>query len=89
VQHLNGRPDRGLPPFNPAVFVHGCFWHRHEECRCATTPATRVASWQAKFDANVARDSAVRAALLEAGWHVATIWECALRKSEKVAAAAG
>lgn len=85
---VHGRPDLVLPKHRAVIFVHGCFWHRHEGCRYATTPATRVAFWQAKFDANVARDSAVRDALLAAGWRVATIWECALRKPEKVAAAA-
>jgi len=81
---LQGRPDLVLPKYRAVVFVHGCFWHRHEGCRYASTPATRAAFWQAKFDANIARDSAVRGALLAAGWRVATIWECALRKPEQV-----
>jgi DNA mismatch endonuclease (patch repair protein) len=66
------------------VFVHGCFWHRHEGCRYATIPATRPEFWQAKFDANAARDSAVRTSLIQDGWRVATVWECALRKPERV-----
>lgn len=86
---LPGRPDLVLPRFNAAIFVHGCFWHRHEGCRYATTPSTRAEFWQAKFKANVARDSAVRAELLAVGWRVATIWECALRKPEQVTIAAG
>src|SRR6056297_2175394 len=81
---LSGSPDLVLHKHRAVVFVHGCFWHRHEGCRYATTPATRVAFWQAKFDANIARDSAVRGALLAAGWRVATIWECALRKPEQI-----
>lgn len=83
-KNVHGRPDLVLPKHRAVIFVHGCFWHRHEGCRYATTPATRVAFWQAKFDANVARDSAVRRALLTAGWRVATIWECALRKPDQV-----
>lgn len=79
-----GRPDLALPKYRAVVFVHGCFWHRHEGCRYASTPATREEFWQAKFDANIARDSAVRGALLAAGWRVATIWECALRKPEQI-----
>jgi DNA mismatch endonuclease (patch repair protein) len=67
-----------------AVFVHGCFWHRHEGCRYTTTPSTRQDFWQAKFEANVTRDRAVLANLLGDGWRVATIWECALRKAELV-----
>ncbi len=83
-QGLPGRPDLVFPKYRAAVFVHGCFWHRHEECRYATTPATRAEFWQAKFKANVFRDSVVRGALLAGGWRVATIWECALRKPEQV-----
>lgn len=83
---VHGRPDLVLPKHRAVVFVHGCFWHRHEGCRYATTPSTRPEFWQSKFDANVARDSAVRAVLLECGWRVATIWECALRRSEQVEA---
>ncbi|WP_372922008.1 very short patch repair endonuclease [Roseovarius sp.] len=84
---LHGSPDLVLARFNGAIFVHGCFWHRHYECRYATTPSTRTEFWQAKFAANIARDSAVQGSLLKAGWRVATIWECALRKPEQVAAA--
>jgi DNA mismatch endonuclease, patch repair protein len=77
---VHGRPDLVLPKHRAVVFVHGCFWHRHEGCRYATVPATRPEFWQAKFDANAARDSAVRTSLLQDGWRVATVWECALRK---------
>ena len=83
-----GRPDLVLPKYRAVVFVHGCFWHRHLGCRYATNPKSRAEFWEVKFAANVARDSAVRAALLEAGWRVATIWECALRKPEQIAVAA-
>lgn len=79
---LAGSPDLVLPRWKTAIFVHGCFWHRHPECRYATTPSTRREFWLAKFEANVARDSAARASLLVAGWRVATVWECALRKRE-------
>jgi len=85
---VHGRPDLVLPKHRAVVFVHGCFWHRHEGCRYATTPSTRPDFWQAKFEANVARDNAVRATLLEDGWRVATVWECALRKPAQVAASA-
>ena len=81
---VRGRPDLVLPKHRAVVFVHGCFWHRHAGCRYATNPKTRAEFWEAKFAANVARDSAVRDALLVAGWRVATIWECALRKPEQV-----
>lgn len=56
---VHGRPDLVLPKHRAVIFVHGCFWHRHEGCRYATNPSTRTAFWQAKFEANVAQDSAV------------------------------
>lgn len=83
---VHGRPDLVLPKYRAVVFVHGCFWHRHEGCRYATSPSTRPKFWQAKFDANVARDSVVRKTLLKDGWRVATVWECALRKQNQVVA---
>lgn len=83
---VRGRPDIVLPKHRAVIFVHGCFWHRHEGCRYTTSPSTRPEFWQAKFDTNVARDSAVRTTLLESGWRVATVWECALRKPDQVAA---
>ncbi len=82
--HVPGRPDIVLPKHRAVIFVHGCFWHRHAGCRYTTTPSTRPEFWQAKFNANVARDSSVRTALLESGWRVVTVWECALRKPEQV-----
>lgn len=85
---VHGRPDLVLPKHRAVVFVHGCFWHRHEGCRYATVPATRPEFWRAKFDANVARDRTVRTTLLDGGWRVATVWECALRKPDQVAASA-
>lgn len=84
--NVHGRPDLVLPKYRAVVFVHGCFWHRHEGCRYTTTPSTRPEFWQAKFEANVVRDIAVRMALLEDGWRVATVWECALRKPDQIAA---
>ncbi|KAA9009700.1 very short patch repair endonuclease [Histidinibacterium aquaticum] len=83
-----GRPDLVLPKYRAAVFVHGCFWHRHEGCRFATTPSTREEFWRKKFQANVARDEAVREKLLEDCWRLATVWECTLRKPDQVMATA-
>ncbi len=85
---LRGRPDLVFRRFGAVVFVHGCFWHRHADCRHASTPATRPEYWQAKFDANVKRDRAVRAELAAAGWRVATVWACALGTPAGVAASA-
>ncbi len=82
---IAGKPDLLLPKYKAVIFVHGCFWHRHPGCRNASTPSTRPEFWAAKFAANVARDSSVRLSLLQAGWRVATVWECALRTEEGVA----
>jgi DNA mismatch endonuclease (patch repair protein) len=78
---LPGRPDILLPRHRAAVFIHGCFWHRHPGCRLASTPSSNAAFWEAKFSANVGRDAKNKAALLEAGWRVATVWECGLKRA--------
>lgn len=86
---LPGKPDLVLPKHRAAVFVHGCFWHRHEGCRYATTPANNAAAWQEKFAANVRRDAKMRQQLEELGWRVLVIWSCELdeRRLAKLAAA--
>ncbi len=73
---LPGTPDIVLPRHRTAIFVHGCFWHRHEGCTKTTTPKTRQAFWQAKFDANVARDRRNLDLLETLGWRPVVIWEC-------------
>lgn len=85
---LPGRPDLVLPKYGSVVFVHGCFWHRHPGCRYTSIPSTRPDFWQTKFEVNVVRDNAARGALLAAGWRVATVWDCAVRKPQQVEVAA-
>lgn len=80
---LTGHPDLVLAKHRTVIFVHGCFWHRHD-CSKATSPKTRAEFWQAKFDANVARDAAQREALEADGWRVITVWECELRDPEAI-----
>ena len=79
-RRLPGTPDLVFPRYGAVCLIHGCFWHRHPGCAYATTPATRPEFWNAKLDANVARDERNRRKLLKAGWRVAIVWECALRK---------
>ena len=83
---LPGRPDIVLAKWNAAIFVHGCFWHRHSGCNLTTTPLTRPEFWKQKFEANVARDERNRAMLLAAGWRVAIVWECGMRKDPELMA---
>ncbi|WP_202814816.1 very short patch repair endonuclease [Aurantimonas coralicida] len=73
---LPGKPDIVLPSRRIAIFVHGCFWHRHEGCRRARMPATRQEYWVPKFERNVARDIANETALRDLGWDVRIVWEC-------------
>lgn len=87
AKDIPGRPDLTLPKYRAVIFVHGCFWHRHEGCRFTTSPSTRPEFWQSKFAANVRRDKLVREALIKTGWRVASLWECALRKPEQIGAA--
>ena len=77
-----GRPDIVYPGRKIAIFVNGCFWHRHEGCKKATNPKSNQEFWNAKFERNVARDARVTAELEEAGWQVVTIWECELEKEK-------
>lgn len=76
---LPGSPDIVLPKWNAVILVHGCFWHRHEGCRYASSPATRKEFWIEKFATNVARDRRIQDCLIRIGWRVRVVWECELR----------
>lgn len=73
---LNLVPDIVLPKYKIAIFVHGCFWHRHGGCKYATTPKTHTENWAHKFDTNIRRDSRTIKTLVDARWRVVVIWEC-------------
>lgn len=79
---LPGSPDIVLPGRRVALFVHGCFWHRHKGCRYAKLPTTRLAFWKGKLDGNVSRDKRAETALLDQGWRVLVVWECSTRNLE-------
>jgi DNA mismatch endonuclease, patch repair protein len=76
---LPGTPDIVFVRSRVAIFVHGCFWHRHSGCPRATTPATRVDFWLDKFEKNVARDRRAQSSLRAAGWRVLVVWECQVK----------
>ena len=75
-----GKPDIVLPMYKTVVFVHGCFWHRHPECKDATMPKTRTEFWMEKLSKNVANDHKNEDALKELGFRVIIIWECEIEK---------
>ena len=76
---LPGNPDIVLPKLMTCIFVHGCFWHRHSDCRYSTYPSTRIEFWNEKFQKNVERDERQQAALKAMGWFVLIVWECELK----------
>lgn len=78
-----GHPDIYLKKYNTAIFVHGCFWHRHEGCKYAYMPKSRVEFWQKKFEANVSRDEIVRKELLDKKVKVVIVWECTINRMKK------
>lgn len=75
-RNLPGSPDLVFAKHRLAVFVHGCFWHRHRGCPNAAMPKTRPEFWQRKFEGNVARDARSCAELRRLGWRTLIIWEC-------------
>lgn len=75
---LPGKPDLVFPRYKVAVFVHGCFWHRHAGCKVATTPKSNSGFWTEKFQRNVERDRRVTSELEAHGWKVLVAWECDL-----------
>lgn len=81
---LPGKPDIVLPKYSAIIFVHGCFWHRHEDCKYAYTPKSRIDFWEAKFKANIKRDIEVRKRLKELNWKILVIWECELSDIDNV-----
>lgn len=84
--NLPGKPDIVFSARRRAVFVHGCYWHRHQGCRYAFTPATRPDFWLKKFAANVERDARVIEALSRQGWRVLVIWSCETQTPDGLAA---
>jgi len=78
VKNLPGKPDLVLPARHAVIFMHGCFWHRHEGCKLARLPKSRLDFWKTKLEANRQRDLYHQQQLLELGWRVLVVWECQL-----------
>ena len=86
VRGLPGTPDIVLPRHRAIIFVHGCFWHRHANCKIATTPQSHRKFWADKFARNVANDRKHRRRLRRLGWKVVIVWSCQLKHSDRVLA---
>ena len=83
VKSLPGCPDIWMAKYSTAVFVNGCFWHRHQGCRYAYVPKSRIEFWTQKFAANIERDARVEKELLSTGIRVVIVWECSIKKMMK------
>jgi len=81
---LPGSPDIVLPKYKTVIFVHGCFWHRHENCKYASIPKTRKEFWESKFKANVKRDKEIQEKIKNIGWKSVVIWECELKSTKQI-----
>ena len=79
---LPGSPDIVLPKYKTVIFVHGCFWHRHENCKYASTPKTRQEFWEAKFRENINRDKLKQENLSSKGWKIIVVWECEINDKD-------
>jgi DNA mismatch endonuclease, patch repair protein len=80
--NLPGCPDIVFASRKKAIFVHGCFWHRHSNCKRAAVPHTRKSYWLRKFERNRTRDEINSRKLRRRGWKVLTVWECQLRNRD-------
>ena len=80
-KRLPGRPDIVLPKYRTVIFVHGCFWHGHKDCKYYTVPKTNTKFWMAKVARNQERDQEVWRELEAKGWSVIIVWECQLKKA--------
>ncbi len=81
---LPGTPDVTLPKFKSVIFIHGCYWHRHEGCKYSTDPKTNKAYWLKKFYITKKRDISNQKSLAELGWNVIIVWECQINDVEAI-----
>jgi DNA mismatch endonuclease, patch repair protein len=81
---LPGKPDIILPKYKTVIFVHGCFWHRHEDCQYSYIPKSHVKFWEEKFKSNMTRDNKIQSELKALGWKIFIIWECELSNQKSV-----
>ena len=78
----NIKPDLVMKKWNLCIFINGCFWHRHKNCKLTSTPKSNVEFWKKKFDQNTFRDEKNYKKLKKNGWYIGIIWECSIRNSK-------
>lgn len=81
-KRLPGSPDIVLPKYKTVIFVNGCFWHKHEECKYFVWPKSNTEFWRNKIETNAIRDEKKKSELEKSGWKVITVWECELKKDK-------
>ena len=81
VSGMTGKRDIVLTKYKTVIFIHGCFWHRHTDCKYATMPDTNKDYWNKKFQDTINRDKLEQKILSEAGWNIIVIWECEIKSS--------
>ena len=79
---LPGKPDIVLPKYKTVIFVHGCFWHGHKNCKYFVVPKTRTEWWLNKINSNIANDAKAAKALKKEGWKIINLWECNLKPAK-------
>ncbi len=84
VADLPGKPDLVFPARQKVVFIHGCFWHLHKNCRAASRPSSNVEYWESKLQRNADRDKKNKRRLKKLGWKMLVVWECELKNPDAV-----
>ena len=79
VKDMPGKPDIVLPKYKTVIFIHGCFWHGHKDCKYFVVPKTRTEWWLNKINTNIANDAKAVKALKKVGWNIINLWECELK----------
>lgn len=82
-KRMPGHPDIVLRKYRTCIFINGCFWHGHEECRYFRMPKSNTEFWTAKINRNIQRDKRVQKELAAMGWHCITVWECELKPQRR------
>lgn len=83
-KRLPGKPDIVLPKYKTVIFINGCFWHKHEGCKYFVWPKSNSEFWKEKIESNIVRDKKQYEELKNAGWHVIIVWECELKKKQRM-----